>query len=69
MYNSRKISPNRKKEVDPHYRPYINFYKTLDTEKVALFRNQVLQFIKNQDGIEENIELKELKNELEQFIN
>jgi hypothetical protein len=39
MYNSRKISPNRKKEIDPHYRPYVNFYKTLDTEKVALFRN------------------------------
>jgi hypothetical protein len=27
-----------------------------------------LQFIKNQDGSEENFELKELKNELEQFI-
>jgi len=39
MYNSRKLSPNRKKEIDPHYRPYVNFYKTLDTEKVALFRN------------------------------
>jgi hypothetical protein len=28
----------------------------------------VLQFIKNQEGGEENIELKELKTELEQFI-